>query len=181
MLDRALVDATGVFELQLSRDDVDRELLLILETVLDDGSLQRGFVVAVAEDRRIQLQPQPLALDPIAEAAVQLLRNEGLSRYSLRAILAVLAAVRDANAEANFAGRTPAEAAALALRNAEDDPEVVAALELGDDAPPPTGDEDDGCQVPSRRGRTPWILIMFGLVALALRGRLAAQPKGRSG
>jgi hypothetical protein len=81
-----------------------------------------------------------IIIDPSSEAAVRLLiANGGLTSFSSDQILMINAAVREANMNINFAGRSPEEAADLAEATAAADEEVRRLLGLSPTASPTAG------------------------------------------
>lgn len=119
-----------------------------LSACLDDSgsgenhetSITGQFSFAVTGDRivaRAATQPALRALvyengafmlDPISEAMVQLIAERELAAYSTPQLEEIATEIRRANATADFAGLTIADAVALALANARADAGVVAAL-----------------------------------------------------
>jgi hypothetical protein len=93
----------------------------------------RGFVTAEVDGIALralsQGPPELITIDPISEAAVQLLEARGLDKYDVYGAGTVVEAVRDANAQTSFAGLSVDAAVALARMVASADPAVLEALD----------------------------------------------------
>jgi hypothetical protein len=79
-----------------------------------------------------------LVIDPISEAGVALLDENGLENFSAAGVQDVLDAVRSANQDTSFAGVDPAAAAVLAEGTAAADPAVRTVIERAATTPTPT-------------------------------------------
>jgi hypothetical protein len=124
-------DATGRFSISVASDAVAGKLLL-LQASVDDVTV-RAFVT-----------PSDLAnatemlLDPISEAAVQLLDAQGIENYGDDGIDAVIAAVTTATAASTLDGLTLQEAITNAAATAGNDPTVQMLLQTERLTPTPT-------------------------------------------
>jgi hypothetical protein len=124
-------DATGRFSISVASDAVAGKLLL-LQASVDDVTV-RAFVT-----------PSDLAnatemlLDPISEAAVQLLDAQGIENYGDDGIDAVIAAVTTATAASTLDGLTLQEAITNAAATAGNDPTVQMLLQTARLTPTPT-------------------------------------------
>lgn len=88
--------------------------------------------------RVLVYQNGPVTIDPISEATVQLFAERELGAYPRAQLPGIEAEVRRANASADFAGLTVADAVALALANARADAAVETALAVWTPTPTST-------------------------------------------
>jgi hypothetical protein len=127
----AVTDATGRFSISVASDAVAGKLLLLQASV--DGVTVRALVT-----------PEELAdaaellVDPISEAAVQLLDAQGIDNYGDDGIDAVIAAMTTATTASTFDGLTIQEAITSAVETAENDPTVQTVLQTERFTPTPT-------------------------------------------
>jgi hypothetical protein len=80
-----------------------------------------------------------IVIDPISEAGVRLLAEEGLENFSNEGAIAVLEAVREANAETVIDQLPLEESIDLAMSTAETDPVVQMVLQENRRTPTPSG------------------------------------------
>lgn len=112
LLASAITAANGMFALNVSAQPT----FLVLEAALV-GSTLRTFVPVFSSSQNV-------SIDPISEAAVQLIDERGLQSYENSGISEILAAVRSANAPSDFHGLGVEDAVALGRTVASDDAEV---------------------------------------------------------
>jgi hypothetical protein len=134
----AVTDANGRFSVSVPADLVHGKLLGYVATIEEDHvivkirrlvtSQDRGEAAALAS-RALQPVAAELDVDPISEAAVLLLDENGLNNYSDDGVDAVNEAVDLANASSMFAGDTSAQAVTAATTTAADNQMVQAALQ----------------------------------------------------
>lgn len=141
----AVTDANGNFSISIPSGALDGNLLLLQASV--DGVKLRALVTP---DRLKVIQgasggaqggagdTTPLFVDPISDAAVQLLEPEGLENYSDAGIDAVIAAVDGATAASSFDGLTTRQAVDVAVATAGSDPTVQMVLQEQRMTPTPT-------------------------------------------
>ena len=118
----AVTDATGRFSISIAADAVAGKLLL-LQASVDDVTVR-----AVVTPRELA-DATELLVDPISEAAVQLLDAQGIDNYSDDGIDAVIAAVTTATTASTFDGLTTQEAVASAAATAGNDQTVQMLLQ----------------------------------------------------
>jgi fibronectin-binding autotransporter adhesin len=140
-----VTDATGQFSISLPTGAIEGKLLLLEASV--DGVKLRAFITphtlriigvgsAAAEGRAADTTE--LFVDPISDAAVQLLDAQGVDNYGDDGIDAVIAAVEAATANGTFDGLTTQQAVASAASTAANDPTVQAVLQTERMTPTPT-------------------------------------------
>jgi hypothetical protein len=136
----AITDVNGRFSVTVSADLVSGKLLGYVATLEENHVLVTVRRLVTPHDRGETSGAQPAArlltadladleVDPISEAAVQLLEEQGLENYSDDGVDAVNQAVTLANEASVFAGNTTAEAVTAAATVAASDPEVQTVLE----------------------------------------------------
>jgi hypothetical protein len=90
--------------------------------ILDFGAVGTGAAARGTQGHGAALDG--LLIDPVSEAAVQLLDDSGLENFANPSVVDIIAAVRVANEGNTFAGLDTADAANVATQTAETDPVV---------------------------------------------------------
>jgi hypothetical protein len=131
VLDFGSITAGGQFSLRLDETEAMNSLL-VFEAQVDEQTTYRvlnfgllGTGSGRGAGTAIQLQ---VLINPISEAAVQLLDESGLESFDDEGAAAVMAAVEQANADTDFAGLAAAAAVIAALDTARNDPLVQETL-----------------------------------------------------
>lgn len=145
LLDQETVDMDGNFTLTFNRSQVTDSMgeypaLLLAEATLDGVTYRALFEV---DESGMAANSD---VTPDSEAAVRLMVSANLDRFGFDDVANVNSAVVAANADLDFTGLTPANAASEATSNAAADPNVQAALNAAP-TPIPAKTFSDGCSV----------------------------------
>lgn len=142
----AVTNQQGRFVLQIPVAVLGDGLLMLSVTIDGQSATKFRNVVVIlqipgAGGGAGQLD-EDIIVDAVSEAGVQLLDEEGLGNFTDAGAAEVLAAVDAANADANFDGVGDNEAVAMAVKTAEEDPAVQAAIDENREVP--CGGDCDG-------------------------------------
>ncbi len=153
-------DENGRFAVSLSIDIAVQRRFVLIRAILVDGSCRllitprqlAAFAGISTSLRTLAGLETGVVLDPISEAASRVLEAAGVGSYTDEGIEAIMAAVDEANAAADFAGLTLNQANDAAESAANNDPTVQTLLRELQVTPTPTpiacvGDCDGGGEV----------------------------------
>ena len=147
VLDFGTVGAGGRFTLRVDPNDIEGATLVFeadvepvsgtTYRVLDFGPVGARAESGASAGAAGELPLQDVVIDPVSEAAVRIVDENGLENFNDVGVEQVAAAVRDANANTSFAGREPAEAATAATDTARQDPTVMTVVAMAMFTPTP--------------------------------------------
>lgn len=127
------VAAQGRFELSIHARDVEKPLLFEVE--VESGTKYRTLNFGpIAEGGGAGLEVDVL-IDPVSEAAVRLIAENGFENFTAEEVAEVAEAVRAANANTDFTAANAEEGARLATEVARVNPDVIAAIERAIEPP----------------------------------------------
>jgi hypothetical protein len=142
----AVTDALGQFSMSIPRDVVVGNLLVLratvdgnrLHAVITSQSLGLSDAPLVRRSAAVEVVTDLIDVDPISEASVRLLADQGLQNFSDSGIDSVNEAVDAANTQSTFDGMTLEAANTAAEMTAANDPAVQMALQDNRFTPTPT-------------------------------------------